>query len=607
MEKIKSSLRRDRETVIQLEGQPDLLARFIQEYQLKNRENWRLFVKQFREYPDDEEKSWKGEYWGKLMRGGCLTWQYTRDNELYAVLEETIRDMLTAQDESGRFSTYSKEMEFQGWDMWCRKYVLLGFLYFCEICKDDGLKREILEAAGRHLDYIIAHVGEGKIDITSTSDLWGGINSSSILEPVVKMYQATGKKTYLDFADYIVARGGSSNGNIFELAYKGELYPYQYPDVKAYELMSCFEGLLLYYQVRGGEKWKTAVCNFARLLRESDITIIGCAGCTHELLDHAAFVQTDPERNGLMQETCVTVTWMKLCAKLLLLTGEAVYADEIEKSAYNALYGSVNLRKNKENGGLPFDSYSPLRANTRARFIGGYQEMENGKFFYGCCAAIGAAGTGLFPNMHLLHSDKGVVLSFYTQGNISFRTPSGSTGRIWVQTRYPYEGTVQIELQLETEEELELVLRIPDFCQWAEYQINADAVQNAGKGYLTLRRLWSRQNQIRLHLDMNPRVLNDPMAENVNRGTRHMAVCYGPIVLARDARIDSDVGRQVCFDPKAFSVTQTEDFGIGGCASFLVRIGQHQNLKMIDYASAGATWNESSRMECWFPAALTEE
>ena len=61
---------------------------------------------------------------------------------------------------------------------------------------------------------------------------------------------------------------------------------------------------------------------------------------------------------------------MKLCAKLLLLTGDSVWADEIEKSAYNALYGSVNLYQNPENGGLPFDSYSPLLSNNRARFIG---------------------------------------------------------------------------------------------------------------------------------------------------------------------------------------------------------------------------------------------
>lgn len=73
----------DRTAQIILEGQPDKIARLIQDRQLKDRRIWSLFVKQFRENPDDENKSWKGEYWGKLMRGGCITWQYTHDKELY--------------------------------------------------------------------------------------------------------------------------------------------------------------------------------------------------------------------------------------------------------------------------------------------------------------------------------------------------------------------------------------------------------------------------------------------------------------------------------------------------------------------------------------------
>ena len=43
----------------------------------------------------------------------------------------------------------------------------------------------------------------------------------------------------------------------------------------------------------------------------SDITVIGCAGCT--LFDHSAVRQLDAAEKGVMQETCVTVMWMKLC------------------------------------------------------------------------------------------------------------------------------------------------------------------------------------------------------------------------------------------------------------------------------------------------------
>jgi len=42
----------------------------------------------------------------------------------------------------------------------------------------------------------------------------------------------------------------------------------------------------------------------------------------------------------------VTVTWMKLCFQLLRLTGDPVWADELEVSLYNALLGAMTPHGN---------------------------------------------------------------------------------------------------------------------------------------------------------------------------------------------------------------------------------------------------------------------
>ena len=70
--------------------------------------------------------------------------EYTKDEELYEILTDTVKALLTKQDELGRFSTYAVDKEFNGWDMWSRKYVLLGFQYFLDICRDEKLYAEIL-------------------------------------------------------------------------------------------------------------------------------------------------------------------------------------------------------------------------------------------------------------------------------------------------------------------------------------------------------------------------------------------------------------------------------------------------------------------------------
>ena len=72
---------------------------------------------------------------------------------------------------------------------------------------------------------------KAKKKITETSDHWGGINSSSILEPVVRLYQKDPKPQYLKFAEYIVETGGAKGFSIFEAAYEDKLFPYQYPVV----------------------------------------------------------------------------------------------------------------------------------------------------------------------------------------------------------------------------------------------------------------------------------------------------------------------------------------------------------------------------------------
>ena len=107
------------------------MIEFIEEEQLFNTKLWKLFTEQFKAgNVDDENLGWRGEYWGKMMRGACITYKYTQSSKLYGILEKTVYDLLDAQDELGRFSTYSVGNEYKGWDLWSRKYILFGLLHF---------------------------------------------------------------------------------------------------------------------------------------------------------------------------------------------------------------------------------------------------------------------------------------------------------------------------------------------------------------------------------------------------------------------------------------------------------------------------------------------
>ena len=109
-------------------GLIDEAARFVEKIQLLDRQLWEKVIGVF-EY-GGFEKGWHGEFWGKLMRGGCMVYKYTESEELYNILTEAVKGLIACQDGEGRISAYDKAHEFTDWDVWCRKYVMYGLIYY---------------------------------------------------------------------------------------------------------------------------------------------------------------------------------------------------------------------------------------------------------------------------------------------------------------------------------------------------------------------------------------------------------------------------------------------------------------------------------------------
>ena len=619
-----SGLKPDLEQSLSPRGMCERPLDFIAGEQLCDRELWAKFVEQYRLKSDTAKQEWRSEYWGKMMRGAAFVYSVTQDEALYAVLEETARDLLTVQDADGAFTTYEPEVQFRKWDLWGRKYILLGLLCFHSICRDGALKEEVLTAARRHADAVLERVGneEGKLPIEQTSNVdtgqmvHGAMNSLSILEPMVLLYRATGEKRYLDFAAYLVETGARGCGNIFELAYADRLAPYQYPYTKAYEMISCFEGLLEYALTVESEKWKTAVIRFAYRLMESDITLLGSAGTTHEFLDHASVHQVDAGDGGVGQETCVSVTWMKFCARMLLLTGDPLFGDCFEQTLYNAYLGALNYdhvcRPECIQAGfripgletvpsfLPFDSYTPLLGGTRGQGIGGSLLFSDGTY-YGCCAAIGAVGIGIAPHLAVLRAKDGFSVQLYEQGVYKTKTPAGNAVTFSIETDYPVGDAVRIRVELQGEERFALSLRIPSWSVENRLAVNGRPLA-VTPGVTVIRRQWQTGDVIELGLDMRLEALRPtPFERDVLRSRiiwrtcdmvpflmeetpehmEHVAFRRGPLILARDARLQK--GEEPV--PALCRVTVFPD--------------GERPLTLIDCASAGRTWQEDSAFSIW--------
>ena len=556
---------------------------FVIENQLTRNDLWDLFIDQFIKHPD-KINNWRGEFFGKMMRAGALMYKVNKNEKLYKSLTYAAKKMLTSQDELGRFSTYSIEYEFKYWDMWCRKYVILGLIYYCDICRSESLKRKIVNALKKHANYIIKHVGTGKnkIGIFETSQWWGALNSCSILEAFMKLYNVTNEEKYLKFATYLVNSGLCVDFNLVEESLNKTRFPYQFEHTKAYEMMSCIEGLAEYYRVTKNEKYKTAVINFVDMVIESDVTVIGCCGTTHELFDHSKVTQTE-ETEQLLQETCVTVTWMKLLLQTLLLTGDAKYANEIERSALNAMPGSLNTEhqhsihasQNLYKEEYTFDSYSPLVNTCRGRQIGGYQDIE-GRTSYGCCACIGSAGIAMPSLFGALYTKDGVVINLYNKMKVS-------TEKIKIDMSANLYKSGKITIKIQSEKPTNIYLRMPEWSKTFKVSLNGiNAGYHIKNGYAVINIKSDSTIKLLLDASIKKKELNDKIY-----------FVKGPFVLARDSQFKENIKEEVG-DIKHFTALRIN-------APFKNNIAyqiktENKVFSLVDYASAGKNWDSENSL-----------
>jgi DUF1680 family protein len=584
---------------------------FVEREQLLDKSLWDIFVKQFSSKADGADGGWRGEYWGKMMRGACLTYSYTKNPKLYSMLKYAIIELLKTQNSDGSIKTYEKDLEFRGWDLWCRKYVMLGLLYFIDICKSNKLKARILRAVCRHADYILKYVGEDKKKITDCSSTFEGMNSCSILEPFVKLYKATGDLKYLDFSRYIISTGFVGTENIIELAYAKEKYPYDFKYPKAYEMMSCFQGLLEYYTVTKEQKYLVAVMNLFDMIAETELTEIGALGCKYEFFNNSIVYQTETTDKPML-ETCVTVTWINCCYQLLRFTGNSKYADYIEKSYLNAMIGTVNLEKNViltkwlnpgrtylDSKGMfyPFDSYSPMIDERRGIDIGGKRIIRDDGAFYGCCYCIGSMGTAIPAIYGIMQDADGLVINTFEKATFKLLSPSGKKMTIVSSgDLLNGDGKIKFRFLMKEKENLKIKIRIPEWSEKTSVKVNGANVDGVKRGeYLFVNGEYENGSFIEVKLDVRLKVIKVNDKKLIKKG---------PFVLARDQRYDDGFYDALLVKPSRTGRIRAKKIktGLFHCqAEFEFKDKNGKTFKMCDYASAGNTWDkeDNAKLSVW--------
>ncbi|MEE1419165.1 beta-L-arabinofuranosidase domain-containing protein [Alistipes ihumii] len=485
-----------------------------------------------------------GEMWGKAVRSGCMFYRYTADPELKEILSQTVKDLLSTVRPNGSISCVppEKQPDGPGGDLWERKYVLLGLDRYYDLVEADPA---VLRAMTDQADCIIEQVGEPpKVPITSLGWSPNHIESSTLLEPFMRLYNRTGEKRYLDFARYIVSTGGSEGYDIFRQAYDN-VPPHEMggPYPKAYEMMSMFEGAVEYYRVTGDEYVRRSFMNLYDNIRRNEITIVGNGGGDQpyhpavmgEGWDHTAVEQTNPDITRMM-ETCVGVTWMKFCSQILRLTGDPSAVDEIEKYIYNGLLGAM-----KPSG----DGFSYVNLFNGEKVTNYGWGTTFGSLPVTCCNLNGPMGLAYIPFVAVMESDRGPVVNLYNAARAELSTPQGDSLSLRIETDFPLSDRVLVRVDPHAASLFTLSLRIPSWSERTVVKVNGKKVRSVEPGaYLSLERTWEPGDRVELAFDMRCRLLDASRGSN-RAGDSFQALVWGPIVLARDENIDPDYDEPV--------------------------------------------------------------
>lgn len=534
-----------------------------------------------------EKAWWQTEFWGKWMLSAVGAARYRENGALRKKMDDAVTGLLATQSGDGYIGNYAPAHRLQQWDIWGRKYTLLGLLAYAGLTG----REEALAAAVRVADHLRGELDATGKDIVRTGN-YRGMPSCSVLQPLCRLHRATGEQRFLDFALDIVRRWEAPDAlQLIRLALEDVPVAERHAGSakwwgwengrKAYEMMSCYEGLLELHELTGEADFLAASAKAARNILATEINIAG-GGSAYECWYDGRRLQSWPTRHGM--ETCVTTTWMALCERLLRLTDDTVFADAIEVSAYNALLGAM-----LPDGSL-FAKYSDLNG---VRRLG----EDQCAMPINCCIANGPRGLLLFAAASIAAHGSGLTVNFFGDTEADLTLAGGLRMSLKISGGYPRQGAVTLTLRPARTAIFPLRLRIPAWSAATEIRVNAEKSAAVQPGrYHVIERAWAPGDTVQMSLDLRAKVVWDDER-------RHFAVVRGPLALAQDNR-DGGHLLNVPLRP-ASAECECAPAGEAYSVDFVVGTdeecgrGKPQSLILRDYASAGDAWDSKNTYRTW--------
>ncbi len=433
-------------------------------------------------------------------------------------IDSLTSDIVAAQESTGYLNTYwigdKAHLRFTELTRSHEDYCL-GHLIQASIAyyRATG-NRTLLDAAIRFADYVVDNFGPSKRPFVT--------GHPELEMALVELYRTTGQAKYLDFTRYLFSGVERDRLKLkdSDVKYMFSGSPFTARTVfegHAVRALYAASGATDYFTEAGDPAYKRTLDLLWTDLTMRKMYITGGVGSRsagesfgdpYELPSDQAYA-----------ETCAGVANVMWNFRLLALTGDAAYADVLERALYNGANSGMSL------SGTLYCYRNPLASNGEKLRAAWYDTT--------CCPPNIERLFESLPGYFYATTRDGVYVNLFHNSELDWHLQDGTGLKISQTTNYPWSGDIKLTIIPERPSEFTVYVRWPSWSASVDVQVNGQTFDSSSArrgAYLPISRNWNRGDSVSISFPMPP----TPMVSNPRSTDTYgrVAMQRGPLVYA---------------------------------------------------------------------------
>lgn len=489
----------------------------------------------------------------KWIESAAYSLSYEKNPALEKLVDDTIDLIGRAQQEDGYLDTYfilkAPESKFrnlqQGHELYTAGHMMEAAAAYYEVtgkdtflnimCKNADL---ICQIFGQE-EYVDAVPGHEEVELG-----------------LIRLYEATGKRNYLDMAKAFVDRRGETAYFAEERKHPDwiEIYREMTPEDTAYA--QCHEPVRRQSQAVGhAVRAVYLYCAMTDLAREyeDEALFAACERLYENMVKKRMYLTGGIGSSGYLErftadydlpndsayaESCASIGLALFCRRMAQMTGDGKYIDTMETALMNTVLAGIAM------DGKSFFYVNPLEVwpeNCLPHTSMAHVRPVRQKWFACACCPPNIARTlaSLGAYVYFTKQDS-LWLNLYVSAEIEEKL-AGVPVKVTLASDMPFYGTVQVTVATAEAVEGEIAFRCPSYAKAPKLSVNGRQMDlKPVLGYWRVRKEW-KEDIIEISFDMPSHfVYANP---NVRADSGKAAVRKGPLVYCLE---EIDNGGHLC-------------------------------------------------------------